>query len=92
MKKIVLLTLLLSFAIGGVHAQFGNWGDKIKRGVNAISDSKSRADQKKEKEAAAKLQENSTAQFDEFTANNIPANALFVCKERGSARDRKSVV
>ncbi|MBO7160436.1 MAG: hypothetical protein J6V62_03240 [Paludibacteraceae bacterium] len=86
MKKLFLLTLLFTFAVGASYAQFGNWGDKLKRGVNAISDASSRSQQKKDQEAAAKLQENSAAQFEEFTANNIPANALFVCKERGSAR------
>lgn len=86
MKKLFLFVLMTVFVIGSADAQLRNLGDKLKRGINAATDAKERADQQKAQQAAAKLQENSTAVFDEFTAQNIPEGALFVCQERGSAR------
>ena len=88
MKKVLLLMLVAIMSISATQAQFGggNLKDKIKRGVNEAKNAADKAKNAADKVELDKLKVNNTASFEEFTANNIPKNAIYVSVSKGSVR------
>ncbi len=106
MKKLFIVVLMFLLTFGVAHAQLGNLGNKLKKGINALTEevNKSSSSQSQSSSQTPPAQKPATTQtyqspqsapsapasapvgLDEFTPANIPANALYVTIDRGSAR------
>lgn len=95
MRKVLIVVLTTFLTFGSAHAQIGKLGDKLKKGINALTEevNKSNTSQTPAQQAATQVAAQlvsapaaNSGGEGEITPSNIPANALFVSLERGSAR------
>ena len=100
MKRVVLMILATFLTFGVANAQL-KLGDKLKKGLNALTEEVEKASSNNQQstptppqkpaqtasvQQAAAVSSTPSEGFDEFSASNIPANALYVTIDRGSAR------
>ena len=100
MKRVVLMILATFLTFGVANAQL-KLGDKLKKGLNALTEEVEKTSSKNQQstptppqkpaqtapvQQPAAVSSTPSEGFDEFSASNIPANALYVTIDRGSAR------
>ncbi|MBE6230690.1 MAG: hypothetical protein E7119_08985 [Bacteroidales bacterium] len=100
MKKFLFMIIAIFLTSGVANAQLGKLGSKLKKGLNAVTEEVNKATSSQNQQQSPNSAQTAVqgivgqqagakpgkAGFDEFSASNIPSNALYVTLEHGSAR------